>query len=35
MGMKSVGAVVKGYWWELRQYYDQEAGLFHTVILLK
>lgn len=35
LGMKSVGAVVKGYGGELRQYYDQEAGLFHTVILLK
>lgn len=35
LGMKSVGAVVKKYGGELRQYYDGEAGLFHTVILLK
>lgn len=35
LGMKSVRAAVKKYGGELRQYYDGETGLFHTVILLR
>ena len=34
LGLKSVGALVKKHGGSLRQYYEEGAGLFHTVVLL-
>lgn len=35
LGLKSIANVVGKYGGTLRQYYDKETGLFHTVLLLK